>query len=193
MIQKLPLILASGSPRRQELLQGLGMKFSVLVKPVDETPPLGLAPREVAMFLARKKAGVFNKEDFAPGGLLTADTIVVMGEELMGKPADETEAIAMLGSLSGRTHEVITAFCLRVGDELYTEADTAHVRIGKLSSEEITHYVRTQPPMDKAGGYGIQDWFGLALVERIEGSYYTVMGLPTHRAYFAFKKMGILE
>ncbi len=192
MIQNLPLVLASASPRRMELLKGLGLKFTINVKAIDETFPPTMPSNEVALYIARKKAGVFDLDEYAPGGLITADTVVVLGDQIMGKPADEAEAMAVLGSLSGRTHEVVTGFCLRVGEEWYTDTDKAYVTIGDLTSEEIRHYVQTQPPLDKAGAYGIQDWLGLARVERLEGSYFTVMGLPTHKVYAALRQLGVL-
>jgi septum formation protein len=181
-----PLVLASNSPRRRQLLAQCGFEFSTEVRPTEEIFPAAMPPDEVAAYLARKKAEEFrhNTQDNL---ILCADTIVVKGDLILNKPADEKEAIEMLGFLSGATHRVVTGVCLLDKDKFITQSDTATVTFRKLTTQELEFYVKYQPPFDKAGGYGIQDWIGLTGIERIEGSYYTIMGLPTHLVYEMLK------
>lgn len=194
MIQKMGVILASASPRRRQLLQQLGIDFNVIETQADETPPPGLAVTELALYLARKKAETLSDLQLGQKMLITADTVVLLGKQQLGKPADRAEAAAMLGTLSGQWHTVETAVCLRkAGGHFNTFSDTARVKLYTLTSAEINYYLDHQPPLDKAGAYGIQDWLGLALIERLEGSFFTVMGLPTHPLYLALKQTGVLE
>jgi len=144
---------------------------------------------EVAEHLARKKAGAWKGTLARDQVLVTADTTVLIDDHLLNKPVDDADARRMLGILSGRDHRVITGVCLRTEDRLVSFADIAVVRFRELSEEEIAYYVRVHKPLDKAGAYGVQDWIGYTAVERIEGSFYTVMGLPMHRVYAELKKL----
>ena len=183
------LVLASASPRRRQLLQGLDLPVEITSVDVDETPPAGMPDDEVAEHLARKKAGAWKGTLAADQVLVTADTTVLIDDHLLNKPVDDADARRMLGILSGRDHRVITGVCLRTADRIVSFADVAVVRFRELSSEEIAYYVRVHRPFDKAGAYGVQDWIGYTAVERIEGSFYTVMGLPMHRVYAELKKL----
>lgn len=177
------LVLASASPRRRQLLQGLDLPVEISIVDIDETPPPGLPDDEVAEHLARKKAGAWKGSLAADQVLITADTTVLVDDHLLNKPVDEADARRMLGLLSGREHRVITGVCLRTSERIVSFADVAIVRFRDLTDEEIAYYVRVHRPLDKAGAYGVQDWIGYTAVERIEGSFYTVMGLPMHRVY----------
>jgi septum formation protein len=187
------LILASASPRRRQLLQGLDLAVEITSVDVDETPPPGMPEDQVAEHLARKKAHAW-KGDLAPDQvLITADTTVLLddagGPHLLNKPADEADARRMLALLAGRTHRVITGVCLRTASGAQSLADIAMVRFRDLRPEEIAYYVERHHPLDKAGAYGVQDWIGYTAVDRIEGSFYTVMGLPMHRVYQALQAL----
>ncbi len=185
---KRKIILASNSPRRRELLAGLGLPFDVRVIPgIDESYPEGLSMEQTAIYIAREKAAPY--EVAADEVVLTADTIVVLGREIMGKPADEADACRMLRALSGRTHEVITGVCLKSQSREEAFAVTTEVTFKTLSDEEIDHYVSTCHPLDKAGAYGIQEWIGYIGCTGLRGSYYNVMGLPVQRVYEALKRM----
>lgn len=177
-----PLVLASASPRRRQLLSKLGLAFEVVPSDADETWPDRLAPGPAVEELARRKAEVVARE--RPGALvLGADTVVVLGEEVLGKPADEAEARATLARLAGRSHTVYTGLALVLGDRLATAHEATRVSFGDLSEEEVAAYVATGSPLDKAGAYGIQDDLGSLFVARIEGDYFNVVGLPLHRLY----------
>lgn len=176
---KKPLILASGSPRRRELMTTLGFPFEVLVSDVDESFPSTMPVREVPAYLAEIKAEAVLK--LRPEAMiLAADTVVVLGNDILNKPIDKSEARHMLRRLSGQVHEVHTAFCLMDSQFKVTATDVALVRFKDLNDREIDFYITSGKPLDKAGAYGIQEWIGLVAVGRIEGSYFTVMGLPTH-------------
>ncbi len=178
---KKKVLLASNSPRRKELLGSLGIPFEVRTASVDETCE-GIAPELVSAYLAEKKARAFEitgDQDL----ILCADTVVVVGGKILGKPADRNEAVEMLKMQSGTTHEVFTSVCLRDGDRFFVKTDVAKVTFRALSETEIYYYVDTFRPFDKAGAYGIQEWIGMVGVEHIEGSFYTIMGLPTHLVY----------
>lgn len=177
-----PLLLASNSPRRRELLQQSGFEFMTEVRATDEDFPATMPPAEVSAFLAQQKAACFLA-DAGERLVLCADTIVVKDGQILNKPADGDEAFAMLRLLSGATHEVHTGVCLLDRGKFINQTDTAQVTFRTLTDHEIRAYIAAQPPFDKAGGYGVQDWIGLTGIERIEGSYYTVMGLPTHLVY----------
>jgi len=182
--QTLPFILASKSPRRQELLQAMGINFNVLLKDVDESYPEELPPSEIACYIAEKKAVAFAHER-SENLVITADTIVAYHGEIMGKPANAADAIKMLGKLSGTVHQVYTGVSLAHLNKLETFYDVTDVWFRKISDEEIVHYVQNYHPFDKAGSYGIQDWLGFIAVEKIAGSYTNVMGLPTEKLYVA--------
>lgn len=185
------LILASASPRRRQLLQGLDLAVEITSVDVDETPPPGMPEDQVAEHLAREKAKAWKGDLAADQVLITADTTVLLddpdGPHLLNKPADEADARRMLAMLAGRTHRVITGVCLRTASGAQSLADVAMVRFRPLRPEEIAYYVERHHPLDKAGAYGVQDWIGYTAVDRIEGSFYTVMGLPMHRVYQALQ------
>ena len=189
----LKLILASNSPRRRQLLAALGLSFDIRLLEVDEVFPAHLRRAEVAEFLAARKAAAYVS-GLAPDELvLTADTIVCLDDDVLNKPADRAEAQAMLGRLQGRRHEVYTGVCLRAGDGrevVFSDCTTVHFR--PLRAAEIDHYIDTCQPYDKAGSYGAQDWLGMAAIDRLEGSYFNVMGLPTHRVWAELEKLGAL-
>lgn len=182
------IVLSSNSPRRKELLGELGIDFEVrVIEGIDETYPKELSVEEVPQYIAREKARVYivGKDEV----LLTADTVVVLGNEIMGKPHDEADAMRMLRQLSGKTHQVITGVCLTTNDKQVTFADITDVSFAELTDEEIKYYVDNFRPLDKAGAYGIQEWIGLAGVTGIKGSYFNVVGLPVHRVYAELKKL----
>ena len=180
------ILLGSGSPRRKELLLSLGFEFDVISINCEEVYPENLPIPEVAAFLSILKANAFRTlgEDEV---LITADTIVAIQNEILGKPKDEDEAKEMLRKLSGETHEVYTAFSLKNLSKTISITDVASVRLAEISEEEIEFYVKNYAPFDKAGSYGIQEWLGMAKIQEIIGSYYTIMGLPTHLLYTALK------
>jgi len=179
---KHPLLLASGSPRRRQLLAEAGFVFSLKMKSVPEDFAPGLPPAEVPVMLARRKAEAL-REELTDEVVLAADTVVVVDGDILNKPADEAEAFAMLHRLSGRMHQVITGVCLLSREKVVTLADLTEVYFRPLTDEEITHYVRQYRPYDKAGAYGVQEWIGMVGIEKMVGSYFNVMGLPVHRVY----------
>lgn len=183
------IILASKSPRRQELLSKTGIEFDVVLKEVDESFPEGLQPAEVAIYIAEKKAKAFDETLEENDIVLTADTIVCVDNKILGKPEDEDHAFEMLSLLSGRKHEVITGVAFLQNHKIYSFAETTEVYFLSLSKKEIEYYIKTYQPFDKAGAYGIQEWIGLAGIERIDGSYTNVVGLPTHRVYQELQKL----
>lgn len=168
-------------------MQGLDLPVETTSVDVDETPPVGLPPEEVAEHLARKKAEAWTGTLANDQVLVTADTTVLLdsgnGTALLNKPLDPADAERMLAQLSGRTHRVITGVCLRTSTHTNSFADTALVTFRALSPDDIAYYVAAHKPLDKAGAYGVQDWIGYTAVTRIEGSFYTVMGLPMHRVW----------
>ncbi|MDQ6476975.1 Maf family protein [Dyadobacter sp. LHD-138] len=181
-----PLILASNSPRRKQLLQETGFDFEVEVIPTDETFPKNMPTSEVAAYISAQKAEMFIA--LHPEKLvLTADTVVIIGDTILNKPEDCQEALKMLNMLSGTIHEVITAVSLLADNSIHTVSDTAQVTFRTLDKREINHYIEHYKPFDKAGGYGIQEWIGMIGIERIEGSFYTIMGLPVHIVYQLLK------
>jgi septum formation protein len=184
---KYPLLLASNSPRRQQLLRDAGFDFTVKVKPTEEDYPEDMPAVEVPVFLARKKAEAFRSE-LNGQIILTADTIVVIDGEILNKPADAEEASMMLNKLSGRQHQVMTGVCIMTDERTETFVDIANVFFKELTEEEINYYILTCKPFDKAGSYGVQDFIGMVGIPRMEGSYFTVMGLPVHKVYEELKK-----
>lgn len=179
------VVLASGSPRRQALLKALDIPFSVRLQEVDESYPADLAAEQVAEYLAGKKADAYALE--ADELLITADTVVVLEQAVLGKPRYAEEAKALLRRQSGRAQQVFTGFCLRTTDELRLFSVATTVWFNPLTEEEISYYVDTYRPFDKAGAYGIQEWLGNVAIARIDGSYTNVMGLPTEALYAALK------
>ena len=187
------LVLASNSPRRRQLLTELGLAYEIRLLEVDEAFPPYLRRAEVAEFLATRKAAAYISGLAEDEVLLTADTIVCLEDDVLNKPADRAEAQAMLGRLQGRAHDVFTGVCLRTGDGrevVFSDQTTVHFR--PLTTAEIDYYIDTCQPYDKAGSYGAQDWLGLAAIDRLEGSYFNVMGLPTHRVWAELAKLGAL-
>ena len=179
------IILASASPRRKELLTTAGVEFEVLVSEADETIPEGTALKDAAMMTAEKKAlAVAENRD---GIVIGADTIVVIDDKILGKPKDEADAFGMLRLLSGREHEVITGVCITDGEKTEKFAQVSKVRFYDLTDDEITAYVATKEPMDKAGAYGIQGK-GCVLVESIEGDYFNIVGLPVAATVRALRR-----
>ena len=183
----LPLILASNSPRRQQLMHDIGFEFTVKVKDTNEDFPETMPPEEVPAYLARKKAEAF-RDEMENQIILTADTIVVINNEILNKPKDTTEATEMLRKLSGRQHQVITGVCVMTTENTETFIDITQVFFRELTDFEIDYYIKTYKPFDKAGAYGVQDFIGMVGIPRMEGSYFTVMGLPVHKVYEALRR-----
>lgn len=188
------LILASNSPRRKELLAGLGLLFEVRVlQDIDESYPDDLPVSEVALYIAGKKADAYRTIVNDDELIITADTVVIVGNEILGKPVDEADAERMLRQLSGRTHQVTTGVCLLTASQERRFAVTTDVTFKELSDEEIRYYVTTYKPFDKAGAYGIQEWIGYIGVTCLHGSYYNVMGLPVQRIYETIRTLNITD
>lgn len=182
------LILASGSPRRKELLEQIGVSFTVKVSHADETIPSGMTPEEAVMHLASIKAvavAANHKDSFIIG----ADTVVILDGEILGKPKDSKEAKRMLQSLSGRTHAVCTGVAIRRGKDEYLFYEKTNVTFWELTEEEINGYLETGEPFDKAGAYGIQG-AGAILVKKIDGDYFSVVGLPISSLYRHLRRLG---
>lgn len=171
------LILASQSPRRQQLMEQAGYTFTIVVSDVDETNPEGMPGEKVPEFLARKKA-LAIAEKHPDATIIAADTIVLLDNEILGKPVDSEDAIAMLENLSGKMHRVVTGVCIWQKDSVQSFSATTEVFFRPLSLEQIQHYIINYKPFDKAGSYAIQEWIGMIGIEKINGDYYNVMGLP---------------
>lgn len=195
-LKKYSVVLASNSPRRKELLSGLGVNFSVKTLPdVDESFPDTLKGEEIPLFIARKKADAYkvlfssvtSNEVEEPLLVITADTIVWLEDEVLGKPANATEARTMLSKLSGKKHQVITGVCLTTASWQKSFAAVSEVQFSSLTEEEMDYYIQNYCPYDKAGAYGVQEWIGFIGVESIQGSYFNVMGLPIQRLYRELK------
>lgn len=187
-MNNIKVILASKSPRRQDLLRLMDIDFRIVLKEVDESYPDGLTPEEIAVYIATKKAEAFDEE---PGDevVLTADTIVAVDGEILGKPETPEHAVEMLKKLSGKVHRVVTGVCLLYKGQYNKFFDVSEVFFRKLTDEEIESYVSEYKPMDKAGSYGIQERIGLIGIERINGSYTNVVGLPTEKVYQQLKRL----
>lgn len=178
------IILASNSPRRKELLAGLGVKFDVrLIADIDETYPDNIKSHDVAEYIAKKKADAYKQSIASNELIITADTIVILGDEIFGKPLNADDAYAMLQKLSGKTHQVITGVCLLTKNEQRVFRVTTDVTFKELEMEEIKYYVDNYKPFDKAGAYGIQEWIGYIGVTSLNGSYFNVVGFPVQRIY----------
>lgn len=182
------VILASGSPRRQDLLKKMGIHFDIKIKQVNEIYPSNLKGTQVTDFLAKLKASAFKDEIKKNELIITADTIVWFNDQVLGKPSDEEDAINMLIKLSGKRHHVMSSVCFTTISQQSIINETTTVFFKPLDKKEITRYVYDQLPLDKAGSYGIQDWIGLVGIERIEGSYTNVVGLPTTATYSKLKE-----
>ncbi|HOG35936.1 MAG TPA: Maf-like protein [Paludibacteraceae bacterium] len=188
MLKNYKVILASQSPRRQELFKGLDIPFSVQTLPeFKESYPQELQGTEIPLYLAQQKANAFRTLLTPDTLIITADTIVWLDGKVYGKPKDTTEAKQMLHALSGKTHDVITGVCVTTQARQESFSATSKVTFATLTDAEIDYYVEKYRPMDKAGSYGVQEWIGYIGVERIEGSYYNVMGLPIQRLYNVLK------
>jgi septum formation protein len=185
MQQPYKIILASKSPRRQQLLQELGCEFIIKTKEVDEIYPEALKREEVALYLSELKAKAFDEELSVDTVVITADTIVCINNLILGKPTDYDDAVGILKLLSGNKHEVITGVCIHNKQKLHSFYVVTNVYFKKLTEQEITYYLNRYKPYDKAGSYGIQEWIGLIGIEKIEGSYHNVMGLPVKELYEA--------
>ena len=177
------LILASQSPRRQELLKSLEVPFEIRLKPIDESYPDGMQPAQIAEYIAKKKAEAFSAQLTADEILITGDTLVFKNNKALGKPKDAIEAKEMLQLLSGTHHEVISSVCVTTVHQQLVTHDSAKVYFRAFTAAEIAHYIDTYKPFDKAGAYGIQEWIGHIALQKLEGSYNTVMGLPTQKLY----------
>lgn len=182
------IILASNSPRRKELLSGIDVDYEIHTLPdIDESYPDDLPKEEVAEYIARKKASAYAAELSPETLLITADTIVLLDDVILGKPVDVADAKRMLSLLSGKTHRVITGVCLTSRQKQVAFSSVSRVTFAELSDEEIDYYVEKYRPFDKAGAYGVQEWIGYVAVKHIDGSYFNVMGLPIHRVYNEMK------
>lgn len=187
LIEKLKdykVILASQSPRRKKLLEDLGLKFETQPVDIDESYPSYLKAQDIALYLSQLKAKVFNFDNLCENCLIiTADTIVWQDGQILPKPKNYKEAIRILNLLSGNTHEVITGVTFRTRQRIFSFYSSTKVYFKELSSEEIAYYIDNFKPFDKAGAYGIQEWIGYIGIERIEGSYFNVVGLPVQKLY----------
>jgi len=189
LVEGYKVILASNSPRRKELLGGLGIDFEVrTLSDIDESYPDTLQGEDIPMFISAKKAEAYKQGMADDEMIITADTIVYDNGHVLGKPKDRGEAIQMLRELSGHAHEVITGVSIVTQEKAVQFASTSKVTFAALTDEEIAYYVDHYKPYDKAGAYGIQEWIGYVAVTRIEGSYFNVMGLPIQRLYTELKQ-----
>ncbi len=182
-LRKYQILLASKSPRRRELLESAGYKFEIVNSNADETVNENVAPGNVAEFLAVKKANGVERIADTDEVILAADTVVIVKDEILGKPVDEEDAERMLRLLSGISHEVITGICLKSAERLVSAGSVTRVCFKELSDDEINYYVKNYRVLDKAGAYGIQDWIGKTCIEKIEGDYWNVVGLPMNLLY----------
>ena len=183
------IILASGSPRRQQFLKELDVDFEIQLKDIEEIYPEHLQAEEITNFLAKLKASAFVLNLQENDILITSDTIVWLNNKALGKPKDYEDAFKMLTEMSGTTHKVITSVCIKTTNKESVFYEETLVTFTKLSSDEIKYYLNNYQPFDKAGSYGIQEWIGLVAIEKIEGSYANVVGLPTHRLYEELMKL----
>lgn len=178
------LILASNSPRRKELLSGLGVQFETrVINGIDESYPEGLSVSEIPLYISGKKADAYRSGMSSDELIITADTIVAVDNTILGKPVSAEDARRMLRMLSGRSHQVVTGVTLTTVKAQHSFSVTTEVWFSQLSDSEIDYYVNKYSPLDKAGAYGIQEWIGYVGVERIDGSYFNVVGLPVQRLY----------
>ena len=187
-LKKYHIILASKSPRRQELLRGMGVDFEILTKETPEDYPSNLPLDEVPKYLSLQKSQAFKDNELPADYLLiTSDTVVICEDEILGKPKDREDATRMLQMLSGKTHHVVTGVTVRSAEKTESFAVRSNVTFSELDEEEIAYYIEHCKPFDKAGAYGIQEWIGYVGISGLEGSFYNVMGLPTRRLYQCLK------
>jgi len=182
------LILGSKSPRRSELIGALGFEFTIRTKETDESYPFQMAAKDVAVFVAKKKADALRSTLNENEVLICADTVVILDGKVLGKPKDMQEAKETIKELAGKSHSVITGIAIQTKTEETLFSCETIVLFGQISEEEIKRYIRHFKPFDKAGSYGIQEWIGHAFIERIEGSYNNVVGLPTNQVYKALQQ-----
>lgn len=189
-LKRYNVILASNSPRRRELLADLGIEFQVrTMSGIDESYPDSLPVLEIAEYISRKKALAYQAEMDSDELIITADTVVILGDEVLGKPTDNEDACRMLRELSGKTHKVVTGVTIVTAAATRSFSAVSDVEFAPLSDEDIQYYVENYKPLDKAGAYGIQEWIGCMGVRHINGSFYNVMGLPLHRLYSELERM----
>ena len=177
------VILASASERRRQLLEELGIDFEVIVKPFNESFPDNLQGEQIAEYIAAEKAKMFINDVRPNEIIITADTIVLLDNKILGKPTNKADALRILREISGKTHEVITGVSILYYNKAVTFSDTTKVTFRKMTDDELYYYIDKYSPYDKAGAYGIQEWIGIAACSRIEGSFYNVMGLPVEKVY----------
>lgn len=188
-LKKYNIILASKSPRRQNLLKGIGLEFSILTKDVDESYSNNISVFDVAPFLSLKKARAFEDSELPENYMvITADTVVIVNDTILGKPKDGEDARNMLRLLSGKKHSVVTGVTIHTKENTKTFSVSSKVSFDVLDDDEIEYYVNNFKPFDKAGSYGIQEWIGYIGVNSVEGSYFNVMGLPTQKLYQMLKR-----
>jgi septum formation protein len=187
-LNEFKIILASRSPRRQQLLHELGLKFDIVIKEYDEIYPEDLGGEEIARYIAYEKAALFKNELSDNEIVIAADTIVWCNNKVLGKPVNQKDAIAILKEISGNTHEVITGVAIRSNSREITFSESTKVTFEVFSDEEIDYYITNYKPYDKAGAYGIQEWIGIIACSHIDGSYFNVVGLPVQRLYKELQK-----
>lgn len=183
------IVLGSGSPRRKELIEHLRLPYSIRVSDVDEVIPEEMNPHDVPVYLSELKSNHLTLSMAANELVITADTIVIIDDEILGKPVDRENAFYMIKRMSGRTHQVVTGITLRTVNQKQSTSDLSEVTFLPLTDEEIYWYIDNFHPMDKAGAYGIQDWIGSCKISNISGSYYNIMGLPMHKLYEMLKQL----
>lgn len=192
-LNEFKIILASRSPRRQQLLHELGLKFDVVIKEYEEIYPEGLDGGEIARYIANGKAASFRNELSDNEIVIAADTIVWCNGKVLGKPVDQEDAVAILKEISGNTHEVITGVSIRSNSKEITFSESTKVTFEAFSEEEIAYYIANYKPYDKAGAYGIQEWIGIVACSHIDGSYFNVVGLPVQRLYKGLQRFLLPE
>jgi septum formation protein len=187
-MDKIKLVLASKSPRRQSLIESMGFPFEVRIKEVDEVYPQELEREKVPVFLAELKAKPLIDQLQDGEVLITSDTVVIHEGKILGKPIDYNDAFQMLQCLSGNSHKVVTGVCMQSKSTTVSFSETTIVHFSDVSKDEIDYYIENFKPYDKAGAYGIQEWIGAIAIHKIEGCYYNVMGLPVHKVYSTLKE-----
>ena len=188
-LSKYQIVLGSGSPRRKELIEHLKLPYSIRVSDVDEVIPQGMSPHDVPVHLSELKSNHLALSIDDDELIITADTIVIVDDEILGKPVDREDAYRMIKLMSGRTHQVVTGITVRTANHKQSASDQSDVTFLPLSDEEIYWYIDNFNPYDKAGAYGIQDWIGSCKISNISGSYYNIMGLPMHKLYEMLREL----
>ena len=188
-LSKYQIVLGSGSPRRKELIEHLKLPYSIRVSDVDEVIPQGMSPHDVPVHLSELKSNHLALSIDDDELIITADTIVIVDDEILGKPVDREDAYRMIKLMSGRTHQVVTGITVITANHKHSASDQSDVTFLPLSDEEIYWYIDNFNPYDKAGAYGIQDWIGSCKISNISGSYYNIMGLPMHKLYEMLREL----